>query len=284
MHLTEYTLFESELLEVRHAIARPTSAACSDLAYAADDLLLLPIAGVFAMHDAPRQHFIANPNHGLFLGLGQPYRISFPGRIGDECLVLRFSKPALAHMLGELAGVEDLASSRPRLRSHCLLSPACVLGRHLLWLELARNAHCALAIEELSLVMMAASVRAARMDNRTETLAITRQRRRHQVEAVKEAITLFPDRKWTLDALARLANTSPYHLARVFGEEVGMPVHSYLVRTRLGKALHAMQTTGTPLTAIAHDTGFSHHSHFTSSFRSHFGMTPAEWRRRTASR
>jgi AraC family transcriptional regulator len=282
MHLIERTLFESELLAVRHAIARPTSAACSDLAYAADDLLLLPVTGVFALHEAPRQHFIANPNHGVFLGLGQPYRISFPGRIGDECLVLRFSKPALTRMLADVAGVEDLIS--PRIESHCLLSAASVLDRHLLGLELMRGAHCALAIEELSLAMMAAAVRAARTGNRVDTLKNTRQRRRLQVETVKEVITLFPERSWTLDALAQQANTSSYHLARVFREEVGMPVHRYLIRTRLGKALETMQTTRTPLTAIAYDTGFSHHSHFTSSFRSHFGLAPAEWRRRTGDR
>ncbi|MFC7514768.1 AraC family transcriptional regulator [Herbaspirillum sp. GCM10030257] len=282
MHLIERTLFENELLAVRHAIARPTSAVCSDLAYAADDLLLLPISGVFALHEAPRQHFIANPNHGVFLGLGQPYRMSFPGRIGDECLVLRFSKRVLTRMLGEVAGVEDLLS--PRIESHCLLAAACVLDRHLLCMELLQGAPCALAIEEISLAMMEAAVRAARTDNRMETPADTRNRRRRQVEAVKEMITLFPERAWTLDALAHQANTSPYHLARVFREEVGMPVHRYLIRTRLGKALEAMQATRMPLTTIAHDSGFSHHSHFTSSFRSHFGLAPAEWRRRTGHR
>lgn len=281
MHLIERPLFASELLTIRHAIARPTAAECSDLAWAAADLLLLPIAGVFALHDAPRQHFIANPNHGLFLGLGQPYRISFPGRSGDECLVLQFSEPALADMLSDTVGAHALQS--PRLRPHCLLSSSTVLERSLLWHALSRGEPDVLAIEERCITMLETSLHAAATDDRAGTgaaRALTQRRRLRQIEDVKEAISLFPAREWTLDALARLANTTPHHLARVFREEVGIPIHRYLVRTRLGKALEAMQAADSGLTGIALDAGFSSHSHFTASFRSTFGMTPAELRSR----
>ena len=54
-----------------------------------------------------------------------------------------------------------------------------------------------------------------------------------------------------------------------------MPVHQYLIRTRLGKALAAMRADEADLTDIALATGFANHSHFTSSFRSFFGITPS---------
>lgn len=279
MHLIERPLFNSELLSVRHAIARPTAAECSDLAWAEADVLLLPIAGVFALHDAPRQYFIANPNHALFLAQGQPYRMSFPGRIGDESLVLQFSKPALANMLSETVGLEELRS--PRLRPHCLLAPPSVLGRTLLWRTLAKGAPTTLAVEELCMAMLNASLQGASTDNRSVTTgarALTEHRRRRQVEDVKEVVSLFPEQDWTLTALSRHANTTPYHLARVFRDEVGIPVHRYLLRTRLGKALEAMGETDRKLTDIALDAGFAHHSHFTAAFRSHFGTTPTQWR------
>lgn len=282
MHLIERPLFSSELLAIRHAIARPTEAECSDLAWAAADLVLLPIAGVFALHDAPRQHFIANPNHALFLGLGQPYRMSFPGRIGDESIVLAFSQAALTAMLADIVSVDGLRS--PRLHPNCLLSPGSVVERSLLWRALSKGEPDALAIEEHCIVMMEAALLGAASSRKDATSAATTRRRRRQVEDVKEAITLFPTRQWTLDALARLANTSPYHLARVFREDVGLPVHQYLLRTRLGKALEAMQSTGAGLTDIALDAGFCSHSHFTSCFRAQFGMTPAGFRRRTSLR
>lgn len=280
MHLIERPLFSSELLAIRHAIARPTEVECSNLAWATADLVLLPIAGIFALHDAPRQHFIANPNHALFLGIGQPYRMSFPGRIGDESIVLAFSQAALTSMLADTAGVDDLRS--PRLRPNCLLSPGSMVERSLLWRALLKGKPDVLAIEEHCIAIMEAALLGAASSRKDATRVATTRRRRRQVEDVKEAITLFPTQQWTLDALARLANTSPYHLARVFKEDVGLPVHQYLLRTRLSKSLEAMQSTGTGLTGIAFDAGFSSHSHFTSCFRAQFGMAPAEFRRRTS--
>ncbi|HZW23657.1 helix-turn-helix transcriptional regulator [Noviherbaspirillum sp.] len=279
MHLIERPLFTSDLLTIRHAVARPSEAELSELAWAGADLLLLPVDGVFALHDAPKQHFIANANHGLFLALGQPYRMSFPGRIGDECLVLHFSAPALSGMLAEAAGADTLRS--PRLRPHCLLPPPAMLERSMLQRALMRDERDALEIEELCVTLMDASLRtASRCAATPGTRTPTRERRRRQVEAVKEAISLRPAQEWTLDALARHAHTTPYHLARIFREEVGIPVHRYLVRTRLARALSAIESTGGGLTAIALDTGFTSHSHLTASFRAHFGTTPAALRRR----
>ena len=68
MQLVHKTLFASELLTIRHAIARPSSRAGSEVLHGAADLLLLPIAGVFAKHESPQQRFIANANHALFFG------------------------------------------------------------------------------------------------------------------------------------------------------------------------------------------------------------------------
>ncbi|WP_420473461.1 helix-turn-helix transcriptional regulator [Noviherbaspirillum sp. ST9] len=280
MHLIERPLFRSELLAIRHAVARPTEAECSDLAWAEADLVILPFAGLFALHDAPRRHFIANPNHALFLGRGQPYRMSFPGRIGDESIVLAFSPAALADMLAETVGLQALCS--PRLRPNCLLSAENVLERSLLWREMMSASPDPLAVEERSVAVMEAVLRGAASNGHAAPSpgrALTHARRRRQVEDVKEAITLFPTQPWTLAALASVANTSQYHLARVFREEVGLPVHQYLLRTRLGKVMEAMHETGMGLTDIALDAGFASHSHLTAAFRAHFGMAPAEFRR-----
>jgi AraC family transcriptional regulator len=281
MLLALQTLFDSELLTIHHAIARPSSTRYSDIRRATADVVLMPITGLFAKHDSPKQHFIANPNHALFFGAGIPYRVSFPGGIGDECLVLEFSKTVLANLLSETVGVENLYS--PRLNTHCLLPPATVLDRDLLWRHLVQGANDPLAVEELSVSMLSASVQAACSDPQGKdraTHSFTMSRRRQQVETVKELISLSPTHEWTLGALAHQANTSPFHLARVFREEVGVPVHQYLIRTRLGKALEAMRDAEADLTDIALESGFANHSHFTSSFRSLFGLTPSRLRNR----
>ena len=45
-----------------------------------------------------------------------------------------------------------------------------------------------------------------------------------------------------------------------------------------------MLDTDTNLTAIALETGFASHSHFTARFRALFGLTPIELRRGASSR
>lgn len=281
MLLVLKTLFESELLSIRHAIARPASTLCSELRHATADVFLLPIAGLFAKHDSPRQHFIANPNHALFFGCGQAYRLSFPGGIGDESLLFEFSPAALSKLVTETLGLPDLRSAS--LNRHCLLAPAALLERELLWRHLTLAGGKPLAIEELSVTVLTKALQTASKDSRLaerarHALSVTR--RRQQVEAVKEAISLQPMQEWTLTELARLAETSPYHLARIFRAEVGLPVHRYLIRTRLGQALETMRTQDQDLTAIALDCGFAHHSHFSSSFRTVFGLTPSRLRTR----
>jgi AraC-like DNA-binding protein len=237
---------------------------------------------VFAKHDGPRQHFIANPSHAILLGTGQPYSISFVDDIGDESLVLDFAPALLAKMLTETVAMQDFSS--PSLASHCLLSPASVLNRELLWRHLRQPVLDTLGVEEISVAVLTGSVQAACVDARLQDRAkhhLTMARRRQQVEAVKELISIDPSHEWTLTSLAQHANTSPFHLARVFREEVGVPVHRYVIRRRLGKALEAMQAS-TDLTAIAQETGFASHSHFTSTFKSVFGLTPSQSRQRVA--
>lgn len=281
MPLAVRPLFTSELLTIRYVLARPSPTQSDDTEHETADQMLLPISGLFARHDHARQHFIANANHAVFISRERQYRYSYPGGIGDECLVLEFSKAALTDLLVQNVGVQDLHASC--LRPHCLLSPATVINRSLLWRQLQRGAIESLAIEEISVSMLSAALQAACNDSRRigrARHALTMARRRRQVEAVKEAISLDPAREWTLDQLAGLAHGSPFHLARIFREEVGVPIHQYLIRTRLGTGLDALCGAGADLTAIALEAGFANHSHFTSRFRSHFGITPSQFRLR----
>jgi AraC-like DNA-binding protein len=74
-------------------------------------------------------------------------------------------------------------------------------------------------------------------------------------------------------------HASPFHLARVFRERAGVPVHRYLTRLRLRAALERLSDGADDLTALALDLGFSSHSHFTDAFRREFGRSPSDVRR-----
>jgi AraC-like DNA-binding protein len=79
-----------------------------------------------------------------------------------------------------------------------------------------------------------------------------------------------------LEELARLANLSPFHLARVFRDEVGMPPHAYQTQARLGCA-RSLLLRGWPPARVAQETGFADQSHLTRRFKRLVGVTPGRY-------
>jgi AraC-like DNA-binding protein len=80
----------------------------------------------------------------------------------------------------------------------------------------------------------------------------------------------------SLDELAKLANLSPFHLARLFRQEVGMPPHAFQLQIRLTRAKRLL-LQGIPVSAVATETGFFDLSHFTRHFKRHVGVTPGNY-------
>jgi AraC-like DNA-binding protein len=274
------TLFTSALLRVGHVVARPSSPECGEIERQSSNVLVLPLAGVFAKHDGPRRHVIATANHAVFIAADSPYRLSFPACIGDQCLTLQFSSASLARVAPLAMSGDGFDSSAYATRA--LLGPSVVLARSLLFRRLERGDADPLEAEELGLGLLACALSAARKGGTgRRRVACNSGRRWRQVERVKEAIATCPERKWTLGDLADIARVSPFHLAHVFREEAGASVYRYVLRSRLAKALAAVLESDSDLTAVALEAGFASHSHFTARFRELFGRTPTDLRRGT---
>jgi AraC-like DNA-binding protein len=79
--------------------------------------------------------------------------------------------------------------------------------------------------------------------------------------------------------ISREVGVSPAYLTDLFTRTEGIPLHQYLTRLRLARALMELPHTD-DLTALALDLGFSSHSHFTFTFRREFGCTPSKFRER----
>jgi AraC-like DNA-binding protein len=79
-----------------------------------------------------------------------------------------------------------------------------------------------------------------------------------------------------LDELARLARLSPYHLTRVFKEQIGMSPFGYLMDCRVNRA-RALLREGRPAHQVAYLTGFADQSHLTRNFKRIVGVTPASF-------
>ena len=278
MHaVTRRMVFESNDFRIGHVVARPSSPKCGEVECQNENVLVLPLTGVFAKHEDPRRRVVVTPNNAGLIATGRPYRISYPAGIGDKCLTLRFSDAVVRRVLPQAATPRP--SALPHLASSALLPSAVMLVRSLLCHRLAAAPGDPLEVEELGSGLLAATLRMMLRDGRDDRCDDF-GRSAGSIETVKEAICLDPERKWTLHDLAQLANVSPYHLSHLFRHKAGTPVYRFVVRTRLAKALDAVLDTDTGLAAIAYEAGFASHSHFTTHFRDFFGLTPLQLRRR----
>jgi len=82
-----------------------------------------------------------------------------------------------------------------------------------------------------------------------------------------------------VDDIARIAGVHPVHLARVFRQKFGCTIGEYLRRLRVEFANREIAATETPLSEIALAAGFADQSHLNKTFKSVFGLTPAEHRK-----
>lgn len=80
----------------------------------------------------------------------------------------------------------------------------------------------------------------------------------------------------TLENLAQLVDLSPYHLHRLFRQEVGLPLHQYQISARVAQAKRLL-LQGLPLKRVAEDAGFADQSHFTRQFKRLMQVTPGRY-------
>jgi AraC family transcriptional regulator len=262
------TLFECDSLNIGMFAARPATDACGEVERQASHVVVLPVSGVFSRHDAPGRQVTGTPSHAVLVAADTPYRISYPGAIGDRALTLRFDHP-----VHELLGCREGADAA----SHGLLAPGAIILRNLLWTRLQGAEADGFAAEALGLDLLGLSLTSMRaVGSFVRRSAQVRWMR--ALARVKEAVAVAPAERWSVAKLAKVANLSPFHLCHVFRHTVGTSVYDYVVQERLAYSLDAVLDGG-DITTIALDAGFASHSHFTARFRKFFGCTPTALRR-----
>jgi len=220
---------------------------------------------VFAKHESPGRYVIGTPCHSVLFAADAPYRIGFPGAIGDRALVLRFDDHLAPDHLDKRASEPPATQGR--------LPPDAMLLRNLLWAQLQGDRADHFASEALGLDLLNLCLRSMHQSGGVPPRRSALARNRRAVERVKEAVGIAPADRWTIAKLANVANLSPFHLCHVFRQLVGTSLYEYVLHERLARTIDAVLEGG-DLTAIALDAGFASHSHFTARFRRFFGCTP----------
>ncbi len=104
-----------------------------------------------------------------------------------------------------------------------------------------------------------------------------------QPRAVSDALTFIHAnyaRELTLIDIARAAHLSPYHLARLFKQSLGISPHQYLIQLRVNTArwLLSAGSGERSLAQVAAAVGFADQSHLTRHFKRLTGVTPRQFR------
>lgn len=102
------------------------------------------------------------------------------------------------------------------------------------------------------------------------------------VGAALNALHARPAHAWTLEQLAREANTSRSVLAERFQQMVGSAPMQYLTQWRMLLAANLLCRSNAPLARIAEDVGYQTDTAFSRAFRREYGAPPAAWRKRQA--
>ena len=96
-----------------------------------------------------------------------------------------------------------------------------------------------------------------------------------RIEAARDVIARRFTDNLSLADIAREVDSSVFHLARIFKARTGFSLHAYRNQLRLRAALERLHDRDVDLIEHRVDLGFSSHSHFTETFRRHFGGTPS---------
>jgi AraC-like DNA-binding protein len=81
---------------------------------------------------------------------------------------------------------------------------------------------------------------------------------------------------------ARMFGISVWRLSRLFKKHTGICSKQYLKRLRMQRAESLLQTPEIGIKEVADAVGYSHVSNFNKHFKSFYGISPGEYRRRWA--
>ncbi len=103
-----------------------------------------------------------------------------------------------------------------------------------------------------------------------------------QMRAVIAAMHGEPGRKWTLEALAKVAGMSRSSFAVRFKDTVGEPAMDYLTRWRMMVAADRLANGGMPIALVAPTVGYESESAFGAAFKRVMGYSPRQFAKAAA--
>jgi AraC-like DNA-binding protein len=212
----------------------------------------------------------------------QPYDMEFEARSGAQSFCLFFAEPLVREAWASREAGFNSSAEPGALRAfpNLLFRPTDRLAAILTGLAGAGPDEDALVLESRLLAALdeavgaahrhrglAASIPAARAATRAHLLA--------SLERARDHIADMGGVGCDLEALAREAGLSKFHLLRLFKAVYGATPMAFAEKTRIEAAALALKSSHRPVIEIAADAGYESQSAFAKAFRRWMGAVPS---------
>lgn len=103
--------------------------------------------------------------------------------------------------------------------------------------------------------------------------------KRQNLQHVKEYLDIHYKEKISLDFLAEKFYMNKFYLTRIFKEQFGVSVNSYLLQTKITHAKHMLRFTDKTVENIGLECGIGDGNYFIKVFKKVEGITPGQFRK-----
>lgn len=238
-------------------------------------IVVFPRTSVWIAHEGSRP-FVADPTVVTIYNRAQHYRRAPLSPEGDRCDWFGVADSVAREIAAAFDPRAEARGDRPFQFQYASGSVALYLAQRRLVHRAASARSSALQLEqavvELVTSVLASAYRAASLRPVMQGVRGTRHRDLAE-QAKQELLRTFTENR-SVSEIASAIGTSAFHLCRVFRAETGQTLHDYRMALRVRAALERLSDGGTSLSAVAHDLGFSSHSHLVTVFKRQLGAVP----------
>jgi AraC family transcriptional regulator len=221
-----------------------------------------------------------------FQNVGSTYQRRILDSRGDFNDWIAVSPSFLAELCGDRASSSRAADGIFFDKAHAPITPLQYMAQRHIHETLKKHPDLSdLAFDEylarlvLSVVSNADNYWQEQTKPKSSARPVSESHRREVVEAVKERLAKEYWINHSLGDLAHGVHCSISKLVRIFRLETGSSLHAFQQQVRIRASLQLLKESSCDLTDIAVQLGYANHSHFTTVFRRHFGITPSEYKR-----
>ncbi len=214
---------------------------------------------------------ILDPSQIAVFRKGQPFCITHPVEGGDRSIIVEFDPADLCVALDTEPGANGTVLHQ--LPATIVVTAPLILLLGQLCHGVRQAARDAFRIEETAYALL------ERVSDNVSRMRQSPPAVRVQKPCALDVAAVVSSRfreKLSISGIAQMLEVSPFHLCRSFHTATGMTIHRYITILRMSEAVHRLWNYRSNLTELALDLGYSSHSHFSSTFRHFFGITPSQ--------